>query len=372
MAREWIHQALEELKASDVIEVKWVKYKENEEVERVYLNTLQLEEAYRIAHRTPKLNKIEALRQILQPLSNHPWVWVKQFWTHYERAFLKNQTGGLDLDDASGYTDLVRLLQFLPTMEEAMMKRMLSHRLFNDTKYIEKNLQKRLLNIYKRFSDLELDSDLDYLTSIGIEENPIYTLVSGPITLRNDESVFSLKDLPGGIGLSAQIIHSFQVHSIETNTILFIENLASYHQMITGKLPLELIPRYLQSDIQQALIIYTGGYPHHSLRKLILKIVSYTSQNDKHINIYHWGDIDYGGILIFEHLKRTYFPLLQPVLMDEETFQTYSKFGMEFSDEYARKLQSLLTDQSYSEWHDLIKEMLGLRRRVEQEGIGLN
>ena len=48
MAREWIHQAIEELKASGVIEVKWVKYKENEEVERVYLNTLQLEKAYQI------------------------------------------------------------------------------------------------------------------------------------------------------------------------------------------------------------------------------------------------------------------------------------------------------------------------------------
>lgn len=48
---------------------------------------------------------------------------------------------------------------------------------------------------------MELKTDLDYLISIEIEENPIYTLVSGPITFQNNEFISSLKDLPGGIGL---------------------------------------------------------------------------------------------------------------------------------------------------------------------------
>lgn len=369
MAREWIHRAIEELKANDVIEVKWVKYKENEEVERVYLNTLQLEKAYQIAQRTPKLNKIQELRQILHPLSEHPWSWVQQFWTHYERVLSKNQTSGLDLDDASGYSDLVKLLQFLPTMDEAMLKRMLSHRLFHDTKYIEKNLQKRLLTIYKRFSDLELDSDLDCLASLGIEENPIYTLISGPITLVNDNQPISLTKLAGGIGLSSQAIQAIRIQSIDTNTILFIENLSSYHQLITGKVPAHLAKHFDSTNEETPLVIYTGGYPHHALRKLLLKIETYIRDTGKQISIHHWGDIDYGGILIFEHLKRTYFPTIRPLLMDVETFQTYSKFGMGFSDEYAKKLENLLNDPTYSEWYRLIGEMLVNRRRVEQEGL---
>ena len=292
MAREWIHQAIEELKASGVIEVKWVKYKENEEVERVYLNTLQLEKAYQIAQRTPKLTKIEELRRILQPLSDHPWSWVEQFWSHYERALSNNQTSGLDLDDASGYSDLVKLLQFLPTMDEAMLKRMLSHRLFQDTKYIEKNLQKRLLNIYKRFSDMELDSDLDYLASLGIEENPIYTLISGPITFLNDDQPMSLNNLAGGIGLSSQAIQTIRIQSIDTNTLLFIENLSSYHQLVTGKVPVHLAKHFSSKDEENPLVIYTGGYPHHALRKFLLKMVTYMRDTGKQLNIRHWGDID--------------------------------------------------------------------------------
>lgn len=369
MAREWIHQALKELRANDVIEVKWVKYKENEEVERVYLNTLQLEKAYQIAQRTPKLTKIEELRRILQPLSDHPWSWVQQFWSHYERALSKNQTSGLDLDDASGYSDLVKLLQFLPTMDEAMLKRMLSHRLFQDTKYIEKNLQKRLLNIYKRFSDMELDSDLDYLASLGIEENPIYTLISGPITFLNDDQPMSLNNLAGGIGLSSQAIQTIRIQSIDTNTILFIENLSSYHQLITGKVPAHLAKHFSSRDEENPLVIYTGGYPHHALRKFLLKMATYMKDTGKQLNIRHWGDIDYGGILIFEHLKRTYFPSIQPILMDVETFQTYSQYGMPFSNDYAIKLEKLLADDSYLEWHGVIQRMLEKNRRVEQEGV---
>lgn len=369
MAREWIHHAIEQLKVNDVIEVKWVKYKENEEVDRVYLNTLQLDEAYKIAQRTPKLDKIEELRQILLPLSDHPWSWVQQFWSHYEQVLSKNQTSGLDLDDASGYSDLVKLLQFLPLMDEAMMKRMLSHRLFQDTKYIEKNLQKRLLNIYKRFSNLELDSDLDYLASLGIEENPIYTLVSGPITLVSDNQPISLTNLAGGVGLSSQAIQAIRIQSIDTNTILFIENLSSYHQLITGKVPAHLVKHFSNAAEEKPLVIYTGGYPHHALRKLLLKMATYMKDTGRHLNIRHWGDIDYGGILIFEHLKRNYFPNIRPLLMDESTFLTYSQFGMAFSNEYATKLERLLVDPSYLEWHGVIQRMLEKNRRIEQESL---
>ncbi|WP_342528852.1 Wadjet anti-phage system protein JetD domain-containing protein [Chryseomicrobium sp. FSL W7-1435] len=85
--------------------------------------------------------------------------------------------------------------------------------------------------------------------------------------------------------------------------------------------------------------------------------------------MHQWGDIDYGGILIFEHLKRTYFPTIRPLLMDESTFLNYSQYGMAFSNDYAIKLERLLFDDSYLEWHGLIQRMLEKNRRVEQESL---
>lgn len=42
---------------------------------------------------------------------------------------------------------------------------------------------------------------------------------------------------------------------------------------------------------------------------------------DEGIQYYHWGDMDYGGIRIFQFNKAKVFPQLMPYRMDREAYQ---------------------------------------------------
>ncbi|MBU9723152.1 Wadjet anti-phage system protein JetD domain-containing protein [Bacillus alkalicola] len=367
--REWIHQAIAELQDQNIIEVKWPKFKEGEEIDKVYLNYEAIEKAYQLAAIIPKKQKLINIKSILLPLSDHPWEWVRKFWSHYNVALSNNQTAGLEIDDSKGYEDLVKTLLFLPKMDEGTMKRVLSHNLFNDTKYFERNVQGRLVSIYKRFGSVNMETDIEYLDAIGIVENPQITLVSGPLEFRSNNLTVNVAELPGGIGLTFDTIKELEIQEINAKAILLIENLTAYHEFLSGKIKEETLGKSVFTNADQILAIYTGGYPHHALRKLLYKLKELRSEIPE---VYHWGDIDYGGILIFEHLRRNYFDSLKPLFMDEYIYSQYLEYGIQFSVEYADKLTALLKDDSYSFWHQLIKSILRNKIKLEQESLLIN
>ena len=41
---------------------------------------------------------------------------------------------------------------------------------------------------------------------------------------------------------------------------------------------------------------------------------------------FHSGDLDYGGIKIFQYIRKTIFPELEPLQMDVETYEAYQEF----------------------------------------------
>lgn len=367
--KEWIHQAIAELQESEVIEVKWPKYKEGEEIDKIYLNFDAINQAYAIAEITPKQQKLEDLKSILRPLQEHPWEWVRKAWMFYDEALLNNKKADLEIDNPKAYEDLVKILLFLPTMVEGTMKRVLSHQLFHDTKYIEKHVQSKLLSMYKRFSNIEMDTDTEYLDTLGIVENPQITFVSGPLRFTSGSLTVDVAKLPGGMGISFETMKKLEIKDINTKAILFIENLTAYYEFLNGKIVDKTLSTSNFENNDHIITIYTGGYPHHALRKLLNKLKDFIHQSNNPVEVYHWGDIDYGGILIFEHLRKNYFSNLKPLFMDEHTYNKYLTYGMQFSSEYANKLTALLNDDRYGLWHNLIKAMLRNKVRLEQEGL---
>ena len=54
----------------------------------------------------------------------------------------------------------------------------------------------------------------------------------------------------------------------------------------------------------------------------------------------HWGDMDYGGINIFEFIKNYIFPDIKPYLMDKESFYKaiQAGYGVKLKPETREKL----------------------------------
>lgn len=366
--KETIHEAAVELQELKIIEIKWQKFKEGKEIEKIYLQPDSIEAAYHHAGITPRKKLLENAREQIRPLANHPWDWVKAFWKYYNEALKNYQTKGMLVEDPKGLEDLVQTLLYLPTTEDGIMKRVLSHHLFNDTKHFERNVQGKLIAALKRFSELELDTDRELLDSVGIVENPSITLLTGPLVIESKGNTIDFSNFHGGIGIFFETIQDMVIKGLAADSILLIENLTAYHLYLQQRL-MEKVPDVLRNT-EKVLVIYTGGFPHHALRKLLIKLRDFQIQSPYlSCKVFHWGDIDYGGIMIFEHIKETYFPEISPVLMDVATYEKYMKEGVPFSKDYKVKLVSMSSNKKYEMWWPVIQKLLDKERILEQEGI---
>lgn len=265
-----------------------------------------------------------------------------------EHSSQNNKTARIDLNDVKGYELLVKALSRLEGVGESIPKRTFSQLVFGDTKLFETTIQNRLLIIYKRYGDIEYESDKEYLESIGILENiqPVYVKGNVDICVRGEK--IALGSLPGGIGLMDETIKELEIQYVHDKSIMFIENMTTYYAQIKKN--------------NNILFIYTGGFPKKNVQQLLKKLSIYLKKHP--IPVYH-----YGGIKIFEYIKRSFFAELEPYMMDVSTYRQYVKYRMEFSEGYEEKLLKMLENERYSLWYELIKEMLKEKKRVEQEVI---
>lgn len=357
--RLWMNEAASDLEARGVIELRWSKFRAGEQLERVYLSWSGLEEAYRMAKRVPKREKLRRMQDILSPLTRHPWDWVRTWAVCVKELLAAGKTAHLELDDEDGYQDLVLLLLELPLLEQAEPIRLVSQRLFKDSKHIERCVQRRLLSLVKQASGEERDTEEEWLDYLGLVKNPQSVLISGPLTFLTSENVkVDARVFVGGIGLSAQTVENMHELHTTARRIVTIENLTSYHQWINHD----------AGRREAELVLYTGGFPHRTMQSFLRKLAG-SLATDERVDVLHWGDIDLGGIRIFEYLREQFFPTLQPMLMNVETLLRYESSAAAISPAYARKLAEAMADTRLASWQPVLQIMRERGIRLEQESI---
>lgn len=359
--REWMHEVILELNRMGIVEYEWAKFQEGREIAKVRLVPDRVSLAYDLAGIEPREQKLEKLGEILSPLLHHPWAWVAEWAALSVQALRERKTSGLDLDDLDGYRLLVQVLAELPKLEDEVSKRILSQRLFQDTKIFERAVERRLVHLIQSYSGLEYESDKDALASVGIADHPDYVMISGQVhVLLGDGQAVSLGVFHGGVGLSRDTVRRLEITGLPVERIIMIENLTSWHRWVAER------------KEAREVVIYTGGFPNRSVQRLFKKIADYLSQNNGKLPIYHWGDMDVGGIRIFEFIREHFFPELVPLWMDESSFVQYAGSGMAISRAYQNKIRELLADQRFAHWHGLLGLMLSHGKRVEQESLDMS
>lgn len=159
-----------------------------------------------------------------------------------------------------------------------------------------------------------------------------------------------------GTSINSQTVKSIQITSLENvDRILFIENKANYIDYI------------FNNEHSRDLIVFHGGF-YSPVKGLFFEKL-YEAIKDQDIECYHWSDIDLGGFMIFNRLKKCIIPSLKPYKMDEISFMSRQDFWQPFDDRYATSLAKLLEDKDYSEFHNLIRLMLNEGAWLEQEAF---
>jgi len=349
--KDWIHDVVMGLSESGMISHTWVRFQEGRQLAKLYLELDQLQDAYELAGVTPRDAKMEKLQRVLRPLQKHPWTWVAAWASSSVQALADRRAAGLDLDDLTGYELLGAVLIELPKLDEEVPKRVLSQRLFQDTKLFERSVERRLVHLIRTHADMEFESDADALDSVGIADHPRRVYIAGPLTCRiGDGTEISLDMFRGGIGLSRDTVRELELVHSDVRRIILIENLTSWHQWVA------------QREAEQEVVIYTGGFPNRTVQLLLKKIAGLAQA-------YHWGDIDVGGIRIYEYIRENLIPDLEPIGMDAQHLMAYAAHGMDLSRGYERKLQDMMEDNRFTRWHPLLRLMLAEGKRIEQESM---
>lgn len=145
--------------------------------------------------------------------------------------------------------------------------------------------------------------DMDVLASLGVVRFAQPLLLGGAIVM-------------DGVVLPRAPFHGFpadEVHrlSVEGATyVLLVENYASFVRHCREV-----------NATGDGLVIYTGGFPARAVLTAILRLLG-----PLQCPVYHWGDLDLGGLRIFVHLERAIASLgigLSPHLMSAELLERH-------------------------------------------------
>ena len=151
-----------------------------------------------------------------------------------------------------------------------------------------------------------------------------------------------------GTVLNAQSLSHIKLISLKsTRRIITIENQANYEQM------------QFDSDV---LYIYTHGFFSPKERRFLEQI---EAMADASTEFFHWSDLDYGGIRIYQFIQQNIFKRVKPYMMDKTSYEKARKLGEGFELEKTKreKLEKLQCD----ELEELKSCILKYGREYEQE-----
>ena len=166
---------------------------------------------------------------------------------------------------------------------------------------------------------------------------------------RLNDQVIDLNKLKYEYSLSDEMILNLELLDSKFNKVITIENLTSFYE-------------YKDDD---ALIIYLAGFHNHTKRMLLKKIYS----KYPNVKYYHFGDIDIGGLRIFNHLvESTGIPFI-PLKMSVKELKDESNNLKELTLNDKKSLDLMLTDNRYIMFIDVMKYMKEHNVKLEQENL---
>lgn len=357
--RKAFHLAAENLQQQGLIQVEWLAGEQGNLIKSLHLNLDRLDAAYQAVGRSPQSELLQQLTRQLMAIKPQR-EWLQSFLQDcldeidrrrfpaqlpreaQKRDWLLASLQGIVANDASGDST-------------EMLERIFSKRYLGHSKLFEQQVRTRLVGILRRYAPLpELDEDDLLLLEAGLVRASGEVLLRGPLTLRLKGRGADVSSFVYGVALGPETLSEMEIESCAASRLLSVENKATFRELIRCGLD------------ENVLLLCLGGFAGASKRRLLKKLAAYLGEQ---VSYGHWGDLDYGGLQIFQHLRQTCLPQLRPELMDADTYRDFVSSGEPFDDSYRRKLERLREQDGFGEFHDLLDAMLLQGKTLEQEAV---
>lgn len=379
--RRTLHETLKHWAGTGIVLLRWAPYEEGNLLERVMLAWDGIQRAYVLLGRVPRAERLEQVAQRLlewEPRLRLPWM---QRWLADVRDSMAARKAIPRLLLPEDAQEQVLLLQSLAGLvdkgDEVLPMRLFSKRYLRLSKAFEERVRSRFVRLLREYGSTAGERDLAdlaeedsvVLAEVGIQEAHEVVEFCGPLILRSQGGGADLDCglFPLGLGLDTHALAALDVVEVAARRVLSIENKTNYHHYI------------LHERRMDELVIYLGGFPSPGKRRFLARMALAVDGQGRErregnegrtpVEWLHWGDLDYGGILIAQTLAESVWPHVQPWRMEPERLVEFAHYIEPFSPAYRVRLESLLDRSAFGVWHPLVQKLLEVGATLEQEAF---
>lgn len=160
------HNEMKELKNEGIIDFSWKKNEEGNILNEIWLNKDNIKNAYEKINRIAIKSKSQELINILQNIK-----FEKQWLEDYRKDMLAYLNVTQKTNQLFPYEYAKEIVQVLKIIdkEEQILKRVLSIKCFNDSKFFERNIEHYIIRIIKKYlvvESLDENSNDDILLEV--------------------------------------------------------------------------------------------------------------------------------------------------------------------------------------------------------------
>ena len=327
-----------ELEKTGIIKISWVPGYKDKDIQALKYRQEDIPEIYKIYRENvnPEFQTKEELleeyqKEIEEELLNLKTYWIKNYYQD-----LLNACDGKNIQKATlkkylkQFRERKLCWRGIDQLEEPIYKRMFSKKYLRDTKTFEKKYQKHIVATARKYADNLLDdamNDSEILSCLLIEDYAQELAIKGPLHMSwPDGTLVKNEEWHYGNVLNSDTLRYAQIEDKqpEIKKVITIENKANYMMM-----PFE----------EHTLYIFTHGFFSPKECRFLQKVnrIFETTKTE----FYHSGDLDYGGIKIFQYIQKNIFPKLKPYQMDVETYEKYKDYAEDLEKTTIEKLEKL-------------------------------
>lgn len=310
---------LKSLERKGVIKIKFSKVNEMR-VERVYLvlEDEKIDEAERIVKNAD--GTFQTMKQRKEAINK------KQKETEGYSEIAKSQ---LDKNEK-----MARLLNFLEKNKYDMYVREISQALVSDTKKIKKDDVIKAIELIEG-KTIQADEQDVFMRKYHVVCKEEKISLKGNIVIETANGTLDISSFTKGVDFSADGLKKSRI-IIKNKDFITIENLYSYERF--NGMP----------------AMYLGGFASNTQIEILKNI----KKDNDGVTFHHFGDIDVGGFLILNDLRKKTGIEIREYLMDRETLLKFKKYSKNLTENDKKRLNE-------DDW--LLQEGV----KVEQEIISI-
>jgi hypothetical protein len=327
--------AVESLCRRGILSASWKKFREGDELTALYLE--DPEGLYRLLD---KKHPDDIRKNILERLKNYTTKNKLESDLVQNIIVLLKARHPLPFKDENELFNILKLASVTQETVKNFTLRALSVHLFNDSKEIESiiwNADK----LTEKICSFKLS---DYL---GLKRAYPEASYSGNCKLQfKDNTEWQLNGHALSIPLeTCNKLNNIKWNKTGLNKVLCIENKETFY-----------IARHTLREFSG--FVYTAGHANTAVQ-VLLDVIKKSGAE-----LFHFGDMDPDGLLIFQELHKLSGGILKPYMMNEEIYKEYLKYGYSLKKNSLARLELVKTDVILPLAELIKKNRIGIEQEI--------